>query len=59
LTKVSIIKDSNNYIPITVRSHLGDIVKPGSVAIGYDLTQLVIEEIHDINNYPEILLVRR
>ncbi len=29
LTHVTLIRDSNNYVPITVKSHLGDILKPG------------------------------
>lgn len=59
LTNISIIKESNNYQPITVRSHLGEIVKPGVVAVGYDLTELVIEEVEEMKNYPEVILVRR
>jgi nonsense-mediated mRNA decay protein 3 len=38
---------------------LGDILKPGQVAIGYDLTQLTIEAFADIKNLPEVILVRR
>ncbi|CAD8182449.1 unnamed protein product [Paramecium octaurelia] len=59
LTKVTIIRESNNYVPVTVKSHLGDILKTGQVAIGYDLTQLTIESLEDISNYPECILVKR
>lgn len=59
MTHVTLIRDSNNYVPITVKSHLGDILKPGQVAIGYDLTQLTIEAFADIKNLPEVILVRR
>ncbi|CAK94395.1 unnamed protein product (macronuclear) [Paramecium tetraurelia] len=56
---ITIIRESNNYVPVTVKSHLGDILKTGQVAIGYDLTQLTIESLEDISNYPECILVKR
>lgn len=59
VSRVTIIKDGGDYIPITVKSHLGDILKPGSIAVGYDLTQLVIEEVDEISKYPDVILVRR
>lgn len=53
------MKDSNSYLPTQVRSHLGEILKPGQTALGFDLTELVIEEIADIAEFPDVILVRR
>jgi nonsense-mediated mRNA decay protein 3 len=57
--KVEVIRESGNFTPVTVKTFLGDILKPGTNVIGYDITNLVLDELEEAKNIPEILLVRR
>ena len=41
------------------KTFLGDVLKPGMTAIGYDLTRLVVEEIETMKGLPEIIIIKK
>ena len=53
------MRSEGDMVPVTVKCHIGDVLKPGNIAIGYDLANLVIEEMEDIKSYPDIIIVRK
>ena len=59
LTRVTLMRSDGDMVPVTVKCHIGDVLKPGNIAIGYDLANLVIEEMEDIKSYPDIIVVRK
>jgi hypothetical protein len=38
---------------------LGDILKPGDEFIGFDLTNVTVEELEFLKNKPEVILIRK
>lgn len=43
---------------ISTRSHLGDVVKPGSVILGFYVKNMVIEDL-ETSAMPDVVLVKR
>lgn len=46
-------------MPFRIRCHLGDILKPGDIFLGFDLEKLTVEELEDLKNKPEAILLRK
>lgn len=57
--KVQLIRESGDYTPITTKTFMGDILKPGTTVMGFDVNKLSLDEIDAIKNRPDIVLVRR
>ena len=53
------MRDDGNYEPVWCKSFLGDILKPGMTAVGYDLAKLVLEEMEDLKGLPEIVIIKK
>lgn len=59
-TKVNNLSDDNCKL-YSFRTHLGDSLRPGDIALGYDLTSIntALLESCDTTNFPEIILVKK
>jgi hypothetical protein len=49
----------DNYEPTPCKCHLGSSVKVGNVLIGFNVKNMVIDELEDLRGIPEVVLVRR
>ncbi len=56
---LQVIREDGDFVPVQCKSYLGDVLKPGMQAIGYDLGRLVVEEIEGLKNLPEIIILKK
>jgi len=54
-------ENSGNYNLITLKSHLGNIIKPGDIFYGYDLSTLNFDDENEIlkENLPDVILIKK
>ncbi len=58
IVNVQVISDSE-YEPVSCKCHLGSSVKVGSVMIGFNVKNMVADELQDLSNIPDVVLVRK
>ncbi len=50
---------TTDYQQFQIRSHLGDFLKAGDLFVGFDVSNMTMEELDDIKNKPEAILIRK
>ena len=58
IRNIQVISDSE-YVPTYCKCHLGSSVKVGNVIIGFNVKNMVADELEDLKNTPDVVLVRR
>lgn len=49
---------TSNWKEYKVKTHLGSMMKCGAYVMGYDMSQINVDDIDMIKNIPEIILVK-